>query len=435
MTEGVVSVQFINYLLTNDTIKPILEYDIDASYFPGYEDEFKYLIEHYEKTKKLDGVGKLPDKVSFAIQFPDFPLYEVTTPVNTLFHDLLEQKCYSELVQSLQASAEKSKTNSFEAINFLKNQTEHLFKLANKHLGEGVDIVKSSTQRLEDYKKRIEVHGLMGISTGISDMDKELHGWLNEDFVLIIARTNEGKSWLLLYFMLKAWLQGKKVAVYSGEMSPLMYGYRFDTMYKHFRNSGLISGDVELGSQDSEIGPKTFKDYQNYINDLLSGKYPDFRIFTPKDFGGEKMSVNKMRVLQDKYGFDIWGLDQLSLMHDDKKGKEIRIRYTNISEDLARFTEDYQVPIICLHQANRKAAESKKKDPNATPELEDSQDADAIAQNATRVISFTQIENGAKIKVPKNRYGKRGQEFLTVWNIDYGIFKSLNSQNIKDNLF
>lgn len=432
---SIVQVQFLNYLLNNDTIQPVLEHNIDEKYFPGYEKEFNYIIEHWQKSKLLDGQGHVPDKVKFAYDFPDFPLFETGTSINTIFNDLHEQRCYALFVEKLQSAAQLSKDNSFDAIKFAKESFDDLFKFANSTIGNGTDLIRGANERLEDYKKRIELHGLLGIKTGDQELDKYLHGWLPEDFVVVIARTNQGKSWLLLYWLMQAVLQGKKVALYSGEMSALMMGFRFDSLYKHFGNSQLIGGDPNLGdSTIPEVGSKAFNEYQNYINALLKGDLPEFRIYTQKDLGG-KMTVNKMRVLQERNLFDIWGLDQITLMDDDKKAREERIRFGNITADARAFSQEYQIPTLAVHQASRKAAESKRKDPNAAPEVEDAFGADAIMQNATRGMSFTQVENGAKLKVIKNTYGLNGKEFLYTWNINYGIFRPLNVSAIKDNLF
>lgn len=435
MDNAVVQVQFINYLLNNETLDPVFQFNIDESYFPGFEKEFNFIIDYYNKTKKIDGKGRVPDKVTFSYHFPDFPLFETNDAINTMYKDLLEQKLYAMFVEVIKTAASKSKESSFEAIEYTKNEIEKLFKLSQSTLGEGTEIISAAKERLDDYLRRVKVHGMLGIPTGLKSLDEQLHGWLPEDFVVIIARTNEGKSWLLLYFMLQAWLAGKKVAVYSGEMSALMYGFRFDTLYKHFSNKGLIAGDVDLGDPSNpEVGAKSMKEYQQYIESLLNGDYPDFRIFTQKDFNG-KMNVNHMKVLQDKYGFDIWGIDQLSLMSDVRKAKETRFILANISEDLFHFTEEYQIPVIAVHQANRRAVESRKKNQSDTPELEHSAEADAIAQNSTRFLSMAQVENGAKLRVLKNRYGQKGQEFLAVWNINFGIFKEVDIQSIRDNLF
>ena len=432
---GQVVVQFLNYMLHYENVSIVLENEVDETYFPGYEQEFRHIMNYYQKTKLLDGKGCVPDKVSFLAQFPDFPLFQPPDTPNSLYQSLLEQRCYALFVEKLQVSAEKSKESSFDAIEYARQSMIDLSKFANRTLGNGKDLIRQAGERLEDYIQRIKVNGLIGIRTGDQKMDEALHGWLPEDFVVILARTNEGKSWLLMYYLIQAIMQGKKVGCYSGEMGHLLLGFRFDTLYKHFGNAQLIGGNPELGSIEvPEVGPKTMKEYQEYVDALIKGDLPEFRVFTQKDLGG-RMSVNKMRVLQERHNFDIWGVDQLSLMEDDRKGREERIRYAHISEDLFRLTEEIQKPILAVHQASRKSSEAKRKDPNASPEIEDAFGADAIIQNATRQISFTQIVNGAKATIKKNRYGQKGQDFLYTWNINYGLLEPMNTQELKDNLF
>jgi len=433
---SIVQVQFLNWLLNNNTIAPIVEHDIDESYFPGYEAEFNSIIDHWNTSKLKDGKASVPDKVKFAYDFPEFTLFETGEAINTMFGELHEQRCYSLLVTAMQKSAEMSKTNSLEAIQFAQQEFTELLKFSNAELGSGKCLLRQAGERLEDYTRRLALDGLLGIKTGDPALDKFLHGWLPEEFAVILARTNEGKSWLLLNYMIQACLQGKKVGMYSGEMSALMMGFRFDTLYKHFGNSQLVGGNAELGtSLVAEVGPKSVKEYQNYISALINGELPEFRVFTQKDLGG-KLSVSKMKILQDKYNFDIWGLDQLSLMEDDRRGKEERIRLANISVDCFAFTEEYQIPVLAVHQANREAAKAKKRDAGATPEIEDAFGADAIMQNATRGLSFVQLEeSAAKCTVIKNRYGPKGEAFQYVWNINYGVFAPIDRASIKDDLF
>jgi len=432
---SIIQVQFLNWMLNNNSIQPVIDHQIDDKYFPGYEKEFNYIVKYWNESKVRDGKACTPDKVKFAFDFPEFTMFDTGDAINTMFTELHEQRCYSLFVEKLQTAAEKSKESSFEAIQYAKEQFGVLFKFVNSDIGNGKCLIRGANERLDDYIKRIELHGLLGIRTGDDKLDKALHGWLPEDFIVIIARTNEGKSWLILYYLIQACLQGKKVGMYSGEMSHFMVGFRFDTLYKNFGNAQLIGGDPNLGDgMIPDIGAKTLKEYQQYIEALVKGDLPEFRIFTQKDLMG-RMTVNKMRILQDRHDFDIWGLDQLSLMDDDKKGREERIRYGNISQDCFAFTEEYQKPVIAVHQASRKAAESKKKDATAGPALEDAFGADAIMQNATRGMSFIQIENGAKCNIIKNRYGQKGMDFLYVWNINYGVYKPLQQASIKDNLF
>jgi replicative DNA helicase len=400
---------------------PIVEYQIDTSFFPGYEKEFEYIRDYFEKSHLLDGKGEVPNSVSFTAQFPDFTVFSPGTAVKTIMHDVRELKLYTMLRNVLEKGANMtSEQDSYEATTYLVTALKDVNRFAKNELGGGNDIIRRANERLSDYIKRLELGGMLGVPTGDKRMDKALHGWLPEDFIVLFARTNEGKSWLILYYMLHAWLANKKVAFYAGEMNALMMGYRFDTLYKHFSNRGLISGNPILGG--AEVGNKTIEEYRNYIEQLTTGDDKGFTVFTQKDFDG-KITPDQMKILQDKYEFDIWGLDQFTQMDDNKRSDVARIRFGKLSEQLYSFTEEYQIPVIGVHQANRKAAENKKNNSERSPELEEVFDSDAIMQNATRGISWTQIEGGAKAKVVKNRYGEKGLEFHYSWIIDLGLLE------------
>jgi replicative DNA helicase len=141
------------------------------------------------------------------------------------------------------------------------------------------------------------------------------------------------------------------------------------------------------------------------------------------------MTVPVLNGLIEKYKPDIIGIDQFSLMNDARaeKGDPTRIKLAHISEDLYNSSEKYSKPIIADAQANRKASEKKKGDTEAdTPELDEIQEADAIGQNSSRVISIKQSAAGLKVTVKKNRYGLNNKEFLYFWDIDKGYFKKIN---------
>lgn len=81
------------------------------------------------------------------------------------------------------------------------------------------------------------------ISTGFKELDEVINGFeLGEELVTLVARTSIGKSWIALKFLHSAWLQGKRVGLYSGEMSSEQLGFRFDTLNQHIPNYDLVRG-------------------------------------------------------------------------------------------------------------------------------------------------------------------------------------------------
>ena len=111
-------------------------------------------------------------------------------------------------------------------------------------------------------------------------------------------------------------------------------------------------------------------------------------------------------------------VDQLSLMEDitSRPGTPLRQQYGNISMDLFTLSSRYQLPIILLVQSNRQGSDQKD-----GPMLENIAESDAVAQNATRVISMKNEGGVLTLNILKNRYGS--SKLIQRYDVDYGINK------------
>ena len=316
---------------------------------------------------------------------------------------LIENYMFSELAKVVNNSTKIIEDNALSGYQYLKSKMLELESI--KPISSN-DIVKGAEERLKSYENKVDNKDKCFIKVGLQEVDEKIGGWcIEEELVTVTARTNQGKSWLVLEFLMNAWKQGKNVGLYSGEMGAEQIGYRFDALLNHFSNLELMRGNLE----DKEK-------YKEYIEDIKK-KENCFIIITPKDLG-HLATANDIEYMIKKYNLDIVGIDQFSLMDDyrAKKGDPLRIRLSNISTDLVNLSMKYRVPIIALSQANRMATKSDG------PELEHISESDAIAQNSTKVISIDKKGKELRLKVIKNRYGPVGDEFVYLWDIDTGQF-------------
>lgn len=390
---------FINMILEKKKLFPM-----DAKYFLLMRNEYEFILKHHQKYRNV------PDAITLMVEFPDFDVVEINESIEHIIYKIKEAYTYSKVSKVLESSVEDIKNDSIEASKNIREKLEEVLNEVVSIAREDLDIVRNAVSRGELYNKRISEGGLLGIGTGIKELDEIVHGWMAEDLITIFARTNVGKSWIALYFGVMAWIQGKKVLMYSGEMSRDVVGYRFDTFYNHFSNRGLMQGRTKLG------GDEDLNSYNDYIGKLseLSG----FDVVTPRDLG-EKPTVKMLETLQEEFGADLVIVDQLTLMIDQRNGENKRIRYTNISEDLFLMSEKYQIPIIAVTQARRNSDKSKSAK-ELPPELDEIYESDGIAQNSTRVISMTVVGRILKLNVKKNRYGEKDKEVYMIWDIDKG---------------
>lgn len=392
-----IEAQVISKILEEKNLDILLDENINSIYFITYSEEARFIFGHYNEYRTV------PTKETFLGKFNDFEFTSTKEDWKYLITGLREGYMFNQLAILFNSSTKIIENNALEGYQLLKNK---IFELENVKPMSSNDIIKNADQRLDAYNKKLESPTNDVIHIGLKEMDEKLDGWCcGEELVTVMARTNQGKSWLLLEFLTNAWKQGKRVGLYSGEMSAEQIGYRFDALHKHFSNLNLMRANKDEKEE-----------YEEYIK-ALKNNDNCFVVITPRDLG-HLANVNDIDYMIKKYNLDIVGIDQFSLMEDFRSGKneQLRIRLGNISADLFNLSMRYKIPIIALSQANRMASK------NNTPELEHMAESDAIAQNSTKVISMTRTGNELKMAVIKNRYGPVGDEFVYMWDIDKGQF-------------
>ena len=403
-----IELQCINNILAENNIDSYLEEGINADFFPNYTKEWNYILEHYKKYSKV------PDQATFLSNFTEFDLLDVLEPQKYLLENLREDYVFRNAADLFNESVELLKQNAFEGLRNILSKGEKL--LVNNSITQGTDINNIVNQKIADINSKKGTEGILGISTGLKELDDILGGWLpGEELVTIVGRVNQGKSWLLQKFLTAAHSQGKRILLYSGEMSAMQVGYRHDTLALNYSNRQLTRGTI------SDV---QFSNYENDLQERANSLQP-FIVVTPKDLGGKYMTVSTLKALIKKYTPDIVGIDQLSLMDDERKGENRRLQLSNITMDLFRISEELGLPILADAQANRNKTNTEEPE---NPELADIGESDAIGQNSSRVISLVQTKLGLSLLVTKNRYGENNKKFIYSWDIDLGTFRFVSEE-------
>lgn len=398
-----VASQIINYVLSSKDFSIFTNNNITRDYMFGFESEFDYIKSHLEQY------GNIPDTATFLSKFPDFELLDVTETERYMVDTIREEYLYAQSVPVLQKAAELLKTDANSAAQYMLNEIQHL---QPNYDTEGIDIVHDLSRKQEFENFQSNKDKLL-LTTGFEELDTELGGgWdTKEEFVVFFARTNMGKSWIILKTATHACQIGKNVGFVSPEMSATKLAYRFDTLWKGFSNMALNRGDTNT---------IPLEEYQNYLNEL-SGRSNSFVVATPRDFNRD-ITVGKLRSFVKNHNLDVLLVDGITYLKDEraKRGDNKTTTLTNISEDLMDLTCELGIPIFVVVQSNRNGV---KEDDNDTPELTDIRDSDGIAQNATKVISIKQKDGSLIMDVKKNRYGRVGGKLAYVWDIDIGNFE------------
>lgn len=372
-----------------------------------YVNEFRFIKDHYDKY------GNVPDKETFVAKFPEYKdggLPVVNESDSFLVDAIREQYTFNQGLPILKRAAEIFSEDANAGVEYMLNALKSV--QINYQLG-GTDIVAQAEERFEHLKDRLDNPNKWYISSGFRELDNVTNGIraLGEELVVILARTNQGKSWILEKMLVHIWRQGFDVGYISPEMGPDSIGFRFDTLYKGFSNSDLVRGRIN----DNLV------EYEQYIQEL-KGKENKFLVATPsKDFNN-RVTISKLRQWVKQNNLKALAIDGITYLSDERgrRNDNKTTTLTNISEDLMSLSVELQIPIFVVVQANRNGVVDK--DSEGTPELESIRDSDGIAHNATKVISLRQKDGVLDMGLIKNRDGIVNVHFKYLWNINIGEF-------------
>lgn len=402
-----VQLQIISKIINTKNFSIVEDNLLTEEYFVGYEDEFNFIKNHVDKY------GAVPDEATFIAKFPDFEVVECTESDKYLVDTIREETLYYRSVPVVQKIAELLKTDANEAVNYMIQATKKLEP--NYDLG-GIDIVSKADDRFEEYLDRKNHQNEWYFTCGFPELDDVIHGiQREEELIVIVARTNQGKSWILEKMATHVWQLGFNIGYISPEMGAVSIGYRFDTLHKNFSNKSLMWGKDDISEND----------YKDYIEDLKTKKN-SFIVATPNDFD-RKITVTKLKNWIQQYQLNLIAIDGITYLTDERfnRGDSKTTTLTNISEDLMSLSMEMKVPVLVVVQANRGAVENV-----GSPELENIRDSDGIAMNASKVLSIKQTDDGVlKIEIKKQRFGIVGGKLNYNWNIDKGDFQWIPSDN------
>jgi hypothetical protein len=197
-------------------------------------------------------------------------------------------------------------------------------------------------------------------------------GLQRDDYICFYGRPKSMKSWVLAYFV--AWLfnSGRRVLIYTKEMTQDNIFMRViaclaEIDYQSFR-AGNLSASEEYALHAIGRYIHAMQASQQII--CLSGRD------APK--GGD--TVPWLRAKIDKYQPEMFAIDGLYLMSDVYRARKDHERVRNISRDIRQMILDTGVPGLVTLQANRAAA--KNEDAN----LDEIAFSDSISQDCTAII-------------------------------------------------
>lgn len=407
-----VELQVISKILTTDNqdeIEALCAYD--ESYYAVCKQQIEFIFNHRETY------GNVPDVFTFAAEFPNIELVPVSESLKFLEEGLRKNKQRILFLETYNKLADLGSGDITDAWHYLEKQCEKADAL---DITKPMDIVRDAEIRAKEI---IEFNKQQRIPTGFKEVDKVMYGGLStvEELLLIIARTNTGKSWLCTKMMESAQKSGFPVLYYSPEMQSSFIGTRFDTWRGHFKNSDLHKGNYS-------------DDYKQYLKNLVSEETGAI-VVEDKDMSGGRTTVRGLEQLVKKNKIKLLIIDGLSYISEggNKNDTDV-VRYKNICNDLFRLSKTYGCAVVVSVQANRATKENNDDKGEPFPTIYNVEGSDHPARIATQVFSLRQIHDThtMEIRLEKSRNAKNDKPvFSYVWDPNTGT-TSLIADNAND---
>lgn len=400
MNGGIIEAQCLNYMLEKKSLSFVIYNNLDETYFPTFLDEYRFIKSHY------DTYGNIPDKQTVLDKFPDFDFISVTETDDYLVSKIREEHQYRNLVpdvNSIVKDMQEGRTD--KAIETLKKAA---LKVNLNQTIEPIDLISQAEIRYNEFIEKCNDQARAYVTTGLKELDEILGGWdRNEEFAVISAKTNQGKSWWALYFALQAAIKGLKVGIYSGEMEPSKVGYRLDTLLFNISNWGITHGDVNVQAE-----------YKEKIESIKNKVKNSILVATPEMLNGNA-TVSKLRAFIERNNLDMLVIDQLSLMEDERRGRIGHEAYANIAKDLKNLQVMKHIPILAVAQLNRAENENGITIENIAGSY------DIMRYATTGILLEQKDKDDQKIKrlvltIGKARDARVGSKLTYMWDINYG---------------
>ena len=246
--------------------------------------------------------------------------------------------------------------------------------------------------------------------TGIPDLDSYLrHGGLGvKELGVIIAPPNRGKSMFLKHISEHNLLLGKKVLLFTLEMSEDRYLERFDMSL-----AGVTAGDL-VSKKD-------------HVESVISGKEAALgKNLHIKEYGSKRATVSTLYAYTENLRNSGWFPDLIVIDYADELAAETkytdeRHNLSHIYKNLRGWAVDDEIPVWTASQANR--ASMNKKVVTIADIAEDwSKAAIADVMVALCQTNKEYDEQQMRIFIAKNRDSPAKIEVTIPTNFYYGRF-------------
>jgi replicative DNA helicase len=301
-----------------------------------------------------------------------------------------------ELITISEDISENSKNESIEKTgeNIIEDAEQSLFQLAERgNFSQSYmkfNVAIDQTIEMATLAMKSD-QGLVGVPTGLVDLDEKLGGLHKSDLVIIAGRPSMGKTALatnIAYYAAKHIAEKEEkssVAFFSLEMSSEQLSTR------------ILSEQARIPSNDIRRGKATEEQLNRYIETSRSIYELPLYIDQTPAITISTMS-NRARRMKRLFGLSLIVVDYIQLMRTSSKRYDGRVQeISEITQGLKALAKELSVPVLALSQLSRAVEQRDDK----IPQLSDLRESGSIEQDADVVMFVYREQYYLEKKQPK----------------------------------
>ena len=310
-----------------------------------------------------------------------------------IIHEKFVKRELIKISQNLSEEAMDEKTEKTEE-NIIQNTEKLLFDLAergtfNQSFLKFSDALDQTIEMATNAMKSDQ--GIVGVPTGLNDLDDRLGGLHNSDLLIIAGRPSMGKTALATNIAFHA---AKKILDENRKSSVAFFSLEMSSEQLSTR---IISEQARIKSNDIRRGKVTTEEFDRLIETsrsihqlpLIIDETPAITIATLS---------NRARRIKRLFGIDLIVVDYIQLMSSGSKRYDGRVQeISEITQGLKALAKELNVPVLALSQLSRAVEQRDDK----KPQLADLRESGSIEQDADVVMFVFREEYYEERKEPK----------------------------------
>lgn len=387
-------------IVEEGTPKKAFQAGITVEDFEMCDDEWNWIIRRAEQRKPIN--PRL-----FKQAFPEFDFIRSRERLVDLLDELKQERVLVAVSSGIEeVLVDLDRENVVEKAMALREVLGSALKI---HSAASDILMKDDwrqhARRLKELSILSENQQMAGIPTGIAHFDHHFDGLQPQTTYLVLGRPGDAKSMLLEKFGVEGAWDGRRVGLFSPEMTEHQHQCRIGTLLSAkreiqqalglkgaFRNRALFTG--------RGFNLPEYRRFRAWLEENMEGEV----ILFNQKYRRQKQSVSYIEGKIEDFGLDMVIVDPIYKLRPPSRRGTKWEELSEIVDGLVDLAHAYNIPVLMSNQAGR-ALVGKRGD---APDKDSSHGGDAPVQESNCVFGVKHYseEHIMKVNCDKNRDGE-----------------------------